>query len=251
MFSARHLLCPLLLACCTAQAAAPLRVGVSESDAAPIVVLNAKRELSSGLSKELGEGLARVLSTRAEFVVLSRNRVEPALKDSKVDVVCNANPAWFVDSERYGWTRDFYPQIERVVTLKSHPRTIRGSEDLMALRLGVIRGYHYPSLEALWQSYRTERANHPHLASSLKALQLGMVDAVISSELELAAWAKQHPQPGQQLRIQPWIVSSMPTKCAVATAGRYSVAALDQAIAQMERQGELERIVQGYRWKTR
>lgn len=250
MFSARHLACGLLLACSSVQAAPPLRIGVSESDAAPIVVLNAKRELS-GLSKDLGEALARALDTQAEFVVLSRNRVEPALQAGKVDLVCNANPAWYVNSDHYGWTRDFYPQVERIVTLKSYPRTIRNSEDLTSLRLGVIRGYHYPTLEPLWQSHLTERANHPHLASSLKALRLGMVDAVISSELELAAWAKQNPQPGQQLRIQPWVVSTMPTKCAVATMGNYDVDALDHAIAQMEKQGELGRIVQGYRWKTR
>ncbi|MFN4238730.1 MAG: substrate-binding periplasmic protein [Vogesella sp.] len=242
----------LLVACCgTVHATPPLRIGVAESDAAPIVVLNAQRQLASGLSKDLGDALARALSTRASFTVLSRNRVEPALQSGKVDLICNSNPAWFANSSRYGWTRDFYPQIERIVTLKTHPRTINSSDELAALRIGVIRGYHYPTLEPLWQSQRAERANHPHLDSSLKALGLGMADAVVSSELELAAWVKQNPQAGQQLRMQPWVVSVMPTKCAVAPGGKYSVAVLNEGIAQLEKQGELNRILQRYRWKTR
>lgn len=251
MFTTRYIPCLLLLASPALLATPLLRVGVSESDAAPIVVLDAKRELASGLSKELGEALARTLGTRAEFVVLSRNRVEPALQAAKVDLVCNSNPAWFANSQRYGWSRDFYPQIERVVTLNNHPRTIRSSDDLAALRLGVIRGYHYPVLEPLWQSHRAERANHPHLDSSLKALGLGMVDAVISSELELAAWVKLNPQAGKQLRMQPWVVSTLQTQCAVAPGGQYSVAALDQAIARLEKQGDIQRILQRYRWKSR
>lgn len=251
MFTTRYCLSLLLWISPAVLAVPLLRVGVSESDAAPIVVLNAQRQLSSGLSKELGEALARVLDTRAQFVVLSRNRVEPALQSGKIDLICNSNPAWFINADRYGWTRDFYPQIERVVTLQNHPRTIRSSDDLAALRLGVIRGYHYPALEPLWQNHTAERANHPHLDSSLKALGLGMVDAVISSELELAAWAKRNPQPGQQLRMQPWIISTLQTKCAVAPEGQYSVSALDHAIARLEKQGEIQRILQSYRWKSR
>lgn len=251
MFIARYSPCLLALATATAWAGPNLRVGVSESDAAPIVVLDARHELASGLSRELGDALASALATRAEFVVLSRNRIEPALQAAKVDVVCNANPAWYINGERYGWTRDFYPQIERIVTLKQHPRTIRSSDDLTALRLGVIRGYHYPNLAPLWDNHTAERANHPHLDSSLKALGLGMVDAVISSELELAAWVKQNPQAGQQLRMQPWVVSTMQTQCAVAPGGRYSVDQLDQGIARLEKQGDLHRILQRYRWKTR
>lgn len=251
MFTARYIPCLLLFASQLVLAIPLLRLGVSESDAAPIVVLNAQRQLSSGLSKELGEALAGVLDTRAQFVVLSRNRIEPALQSSKIDLVCNANPAWFVNADRYGWTRDFYPQIERVVTLNNHPRTIRSSDDLAALRLGVIRGYHYPALESLWQNHTAERANHPHLDSSLKALGLGMVDAVISSELELAAWAKRYPQAGQKLRMQPWVVSTLQTQCAVSPAGQYSVAALNHAIARLEKQGDIQRILQNYRWKSR
>jgi len=251
MFNPRCLAGLLLLAAHAAQAAPVLRVGVSESDAAPIVVLDAKRELASGLSKDLGEGLARALGSRVSFVVLSRNRIEPALQGGKVDLVCNANPAWFANPARYDWTRPFYPQIERIVTLNNHPRTIKGSSDLAALRLGVIRGYHYPALEPLWQNHTAERANHPHLDSSLKALGLGMVDAVVSSELELAAWVKQNPQAGERLRMQPWVISTLQTKCAVARSGQYRVSAIDQAISMLEKQGELQRTLQGYRWKTR
>ncbi|MDC7715672.1 transporter substrate-binding domain-containing protein [Vogesella sp. DC21W] len=240
----------LLLAASTAQAAPPLHIGVAESDAAPIVVLNAQRQLESSLSKDLGLALAQALGSNARFSVLSRNRIEPALEQSMVDVVCNANPAWFGNAARLGWTQDFYPQIERVVTLTSHLRSVHGSQDLTAQRVGVIRGYHYPALVRLWQNNSATRVDHPQLDSGLKALQMGMIDAVVSSELELAAWVKRNPQAGQQLRMQPWVVSMMQTRCAVAPASRYSVAQLNQAITLLEKQGKTKRILQSYRWKT-
>ena len=240
----------LLLAAASAQAAPPLHIGVAESDAAPIVVLNAQRQLDSGLSKDLGLALAQALGSSARFSVLSRNRIESALEQSKVDVVCNANPAWFGNADKLGWTQDFYPQIERVATLASHLRTIQGIQDLAAQRVGVIRGYHYPALVPLWQNGGATRVDHPQLDSSLKALQMGMIDAVVSSELELAAWVKRNPQPGKQLRLQPWVVSVLQTRCAVAPLSRYTVAQLNQAISLLEKQGKTKRIIQGYSWKT-
>ncbi len=79
---------------------------------------------------------------------------------------------------------------------------------------------------------------------------MGMIDAVVSSELELAAWVKRNPQPGKRLRLQPWVVSVLQTRCAVAPFSRYTVAQLNQAISLLEKQGKTRRIVQGYSWKT-
>ncbi|MFC3532742.1 substrate-binding periplasmic protein [Vogesella facilis] len=231
--------------------AAELRIGVAESDAPPIVVLNAARELAPSLSYDLGIALAAELATGAHFYLLSRNRVEPAVESSAVDIVCNANPTWFGNASRLGWTRDVYPQIERVVTSNTLPRQVATLQDLAGLRIGVIRGYHYPTLQPLWQDGEAMRVDHPRLDSSLKALGLGAVDATITSELELAGWARNNAAAAQRIKVQPWLVSSHQTYCAVAPKARYSVAQLNRAIAALERNGEVQRILQRYQWKPR
>ncbi|MFC3626683.1 substrate-binding periplasmic protein [Vogesella amnigena] len=233
----------------TSGMAAELRVGVAESDAPPIVVLNASRQLAPSLSYDLGQALAAELGVRAQFRLLSRNRVEPSVEGSEVDIICNANPAWFGNAARLGWTRDVYPQVERVVTSNTLPRQIAANLDMAGLRVGVIRGYHYPELEKLWQDGRATRVDHQRLDSVLKALALGAVDAAISSELELAGWARDNAAAAQRIKMQPWVVSTRPTYCAVAPKARHSLARLDRAIASLERKGEILRILQRYQWR--
>lgn len=240
-----------LLFAAGASQAAELRIGVAESDAPPIVVLNAARQLAPSLSYDLGIALAAELATGARFQLLSRNRVEPAVEASTVDIVCNANPAWFGNASRLGWTRDFYPQVERVVTSTTLPRQVAAQQDLAGLRIGVIRGYHYPTLQPLWQDGVAARVDHPRLDSTLKALGMGAVDAAITSELELAGWARNNAAAAQRIKVQPWLVSTHQTYCAVAPRSRYSVAQLNRAIAALERKGEVLRILQRYQWKPR
>ncbi|SCK11410.1 ABC transporter substrate-binding protein [Vogesella sp. LIG4] len=228
-----------------------LRVGVAESDAPPIVVLDARHQLAPSLSYDLGRALATALGAGASFHLLSRNRVEPAVERSEVDIICNSNPAWFSNAARLSWTRDVYPQIERVVTSKTLPRQIAANMDMSGLRIGVIRGYHYPELDVLWQQGKATRVDHARLDSSLKALGMGGVDAVITSELELAGWARDNAAAAQRIKVQPWVVSTRQTYCAVAPKPRYSLAQVDRAIAALAHDGEIQRILQRYQWKPR
>lgn len=228
-----------------------LRVGVAESDAPPIVVQDASHQLAPSLSYDLGWALAKALGTDARFHLLSRNRVEQAVEHSEVDIICNANPAWFGNAARLSWTRDVYPQIERVITSKTLPRQIAANMDMSGLRIGVIRGYHYPELEPLWQQGKATRVDHARLESSLKALGMGGVDAVITSELELAGWARNNAAAAQRIKTQPWVVSTHQTYCAVAPKPRYSLAQVDRAIVALAREGEIQRILQRYQWQPR
>ncbi len=233
-----------------ARAAPALRIGVADSDSAPIVVL-AGSQLVGGLSKELGEELGRTLKAPVEFIVVSRKRVELAIDSGSIDIVCNTNPAWYVGASRVGWTREFYPQVERVMSLKPHPRTINSIDELTGQRIGVIGGYHYSAVEPLWQGQRATRVNQPRLPLLMRALQTGMVDVVINSELEMSAWARANPAQAANLRLHPLVVSSMPTRCAVSPGSRYSESRLDQAIAEMEQNGSIRRILDRYEWKNR
>lgn len=232
------------------QAAPALRIGVSDSDSAPVVELSGT-QLVGGLSKALGEALGQTLKAPVEFVVVSRKRVELAVDSGQIDIICNSNPAWYAGAARVGWTREFYPQVERVMSLKQHPRTFSSLEELSGQRIGVIAGYHYTAVEPLWQAQRAVRINQPRLPLLMRALQTGMVDVVINSELEMGAWLHANPALAANMRLHPLIVSSTPTRCAVSPASRYSVTALDQAIATMEQDGVIRRILTNYEWKNR
>lgn len=229
-------------------AEAPLRIGVSDSDGPPLVVLSdtAERVLSGGLIRDLGEALAGELGTRAEYVVLSRNRIEPALEASRVDIVCNANPAWYGNAGRLGWTAELFPQIERLVSLRNRP-DITELDQLRGRRVGTIRGYHYPALEKAWAS-GARRQDEARLDLLVKAVQKGLVDVAVYSELEFSAWARAYPFEARQFKLHPVMVSTMPTMCAVAPQSAYGVDRLNGAIGRLKDAGRLRTLVRSYQW---
>ena len=129
--------------------------------------------------------------------------------------------------------------------------TLGTQADVDRERIGVIGGYHYTAVEPLWQGQRATRVNQPRLPLLMRALQTGMVDVVINSELEMSAWARANPAQATNLRLHPLVVSVMPTRCAVSPGSRYSESRLDQAIGEMEQNGSIRRILDRYEWKNR
>jgi len=232
------------------QAGGILKIGVSDSDAPPIVVLTPDNQaLASGLIKELGDALAGEMGMKAQYVVIARKRVENTIETGKVNIVCNANPEWFGNATRLGWTREFYPQVERALSLKDMP-DIRQADDMVGKRIGTIRGYSYPTLEHLWAVGRTTRVDEPRLDLLVKSLQKKLTDVAISSELELAWWAKSNRQEARAFKQHPLTVTYMPTMCAVAPHSPVSTERLNQGIEAMRRSGKLKTILKSYEWQA-
>lgn len=235
----------------SAQAAAVLRIGVSDSDGPPIVELasDPQQGLVGGLYKELGTALAEELGTTPQFIVVSRKRVEQNIEANKVDIHCNANPLWYGNASRLGWTQELYPQVERLIALRSnHP--LRHLDELAGKRIGTTRGYHYPAVEALWASGQATRVDEARIELLMKSLQKKLIDVAIHSELEFAYWARSYPFEARKLEMLPVVVSTMPTMCAVAPTSRYSVTELNQAIARLHKSGKLKTILKAYQWQA-
>jgi ABC-type amino acid transport substrate-binding protein len=202
----------------------------------------------SGLMKDLGDALARTLGMRPEYMVVSRNRVESNILQSKVDIHCNANPKWYSNAARLGWTREFFPQIERLISLKTEP-DITEIDQLKGKRIGTTLGYHYALLEPMWQAKQATRVNDTRIDLLMRALQVKITDVAIDSELEFAAWAKANPHDARALKVHPMVFSSVPTMCAVAPNANVSVKELDQAIEKMDKGGQIKAILARYQWR--
>lgn len=229
--------------------AAGILIGVADSDGPPVAVIAGNR-LVSGLSLDLGQRLAQEMGSKAVFVVISRKRVEWALENGKIDMVCNANPAWYGDAAELGWSREIYPQIERVATLAA-AAPVRRIEDLAGLRIATIRGYSYPPVEPLWTDGKAQRLEENRLELMLKTVLNRLSDAAIVSELEYTAWARTHADAARRLHLQPLQITSTPTMCALSPRTRLTAAQVDQAIDRMRKNGALKEIMDRYRWQAR
>lgn len=227
-----------------------LRIGVGASDGPPIVMLarGNGEVIVGGLYKELGDALARQLGATPEYLVVSRKRVEQTIESGRVDIHCNANPKWFGNASRLGWTRELYPQIERVVTLRNEP-DITSLDQLAGKRVSTVHGFHYQPLEPMWAARRATRLTEARPDLMLKAVLMRLADASIHSELEYVAWARANPLEARVLKVHPMVFTRLPTMCAVSPRSPYGVGELNQAIDRLERGGQIRTILSRYQWQ--
>ncbi|WP_028535083.1 substrate-binding periplasmic protein [Paludibacterium yongneupense] len=236
----------LLLTFSRVYAASVIRIGVADTDSPPIVVIAENSgQLVGGLSFDLGTLLAHELGARPQFVVLSRKRVEPWIESGRVDIICNANPAWFGNAEHLGWSREVYPLVERLVSLRRLP-DIHQLDDIVGRRIGTIHGYNYPLFDALWEQGRATRIEEPYIDLMMKALGKGLSDVVAIPELSYAAWLRNNAKIAQTFKVHPMIVSSLPTACAVAPHSTFTLGQVNQAIDRLTRNGQLKTLLKSY-----
>ena len=243
------LYCLLLLTSAPPLAAAELRIGVADTDSAPIAVLSEDgNTLTGGLARDLGTLLADEMGMKPQFVILARRRVEPTIESGKVDITCNANPDWFANSARLNWSHEVYPLVERVLSLKGQP-VIRQLDDLAGKSIGTLHGYHYPALEYLWTSNRSQRQTEARFDLLCKSLEKRLSDAAIVTELTYVWWARNHAQEAAAFRLHPLVVSSQPTMCALSPRSAIKPAELDRAIDRLHKSGKLKALMSRYQWQ--
>jgi ABC-type amino acid transport substrate-binding protein len=245
-----HIACRLFLlmlplAC---QGQGSLRVGVADSDGAPIAVIS-HGMLQPSLSEQIGSAIAQALDRRPDFKIISRKRVEWALENGAVDIVCNANPAWYDDAGQLNWSNEIYPQIERVAERADKP-PLHTRAELAGKRISTIRGYHYPSLDTMWASGQAWRDSEESLALMMKALITQVADAAIVSELEYTVWAKANPSVAKQIRLSAFTFTSTPTMCALSPKAHIGADRINLAIDRLRQQGVFKAILRDYQWRA-
>lgn len=228
-----------------ASAQSKLVIGIANSDGPPLAVIS-EGELEGGLTKDLGELIAKALGMSAEFVVVPRKRMESLLVDSgKIDITCNANPKWYKRSEQLHWSQEIYPQVERLISLSSVP-DIAHASSLAGKRISTIQGYNYPSLSYLWFNGRATRQDEPRSDLMFKAIQKKLTDVAIVTELEFAYWAKAKADAAKGFKVHPFIVTSTPTMCALSPHSAVTLSNLDQALQRLRQTGQLTALLKEY-----
>ncbi|QEL57205.1 substrate-binding periplasmic protein [Chromobacterium paludis] len=235
-----------LLLLALSASAAPLRIGVSDSDGPPLAVISEDgNTLNGGLTRDLGALLAAELEMKPEFVILARKRVEPAIESGKVDIVCNANPDWYGNSARLGWSHVIYPLTERVLSPKGLP-PIRKFDDLAGKRIGIQHGYHYPELEYLWASNRSSKDTEARFDLLFKSLEKRLSDVAIVTEIIYVWWAHEHTREAASFKLHPLVVSSMPTMCALSPKSPIKLEQLNRAVDKLQKNGKLKTMLTHY-----
>lgn len=196
-------------------------------------------QLVDGLHRDIGMALAARLGRQAVFLGLPRKRIGLALEQGKADLICMYIPQWLPGN--FHWSQPFFPQREVVVTDTAVPRPATLA-DLKGQTIATVLGYFHPELErALGPGF--VREDGPSSSANLRKLAAGRLHHVVTQQSTL----DYHQKTGQRLAVYPpLLVKAYMTQCAVSPQGQVGVAAINQAIARLVKDGEAARITARY-----
>lgn len=234
------------LAVLPAGAAPPLRVAAIDSASYPLVVLDGQGRVTGGLLTELGDAIAKALGTKAVHLTWSRRRIEAAVAEGEADISCYSSPQWTDYKGRLDWTVPTLPQIERLVTLKGHVPPARVPDDFLDKRIATMLGYHYASIQPLFNSHQATRVDETRVANLFRLVETGLADALISSEAEIEGYFAQHAGAREKFVVGSATFTFVATQCYVSPKSPWDLASIDKALTGLVDSGEVERMARRY-----
>ncbi len=234
------LLPSFLLGAASARAADTLVMLLDHSAVMPTVRIE-HGQVVEGINRDLALLLAERLGREARFLLMPRRRVANTLERGEADLLCDYLPAWLPGP--FLWSRPFLPSAYWVVTRRDRPAP-GFLQALLKQRIGTVRGYAYPELEAALGGALL-REDAPNSEASLRMLSLARVDhlAVVQRFLEY----QQHIGAFATPLHPPLVVSSYLSQCALSPRSSITVERLNQALSDIVDDGSLERVLQRYR----
>lgn len=199
-------------------------------------------QLVGGVHHDVGLALAEKLGREARFRVLPRKRlVDELLQGRDADLVCGYLPGWLPGVT--SWSRPFLPDEQWLLTDRSVPAP-RSPAELSGQRIGTVLGFVYPEMEQqLGAGFVRDDA--PDAGANLRKLSLGRMRHAVVGRLQF----------DYQVRVgsykmdlhPPLVISSYQSQCALARRSSVSLAALNKAIAALQAEGFVPRILAKYR----
>jgi len=217
----------------------------------PMVIHEGNNAVRGGLIVELGAALARELGTDLQTQPLPRKRIDAAVQSGEVDLVCYWSPKWAEQPQTMDWSIGSLPQIERLVTLRGGMVARLTVDALDGKRVAAQLGYRYPELDAWFESGRVKRIDETRVALMFKSLEVGASDVMVTSEDEIEGYFHAEPQARERFDVSAYTVSKVITQCAVSKQSRYPLAAIDKALGNIIRRGDLARMAARYRLSSR
>jgi len=241
------LLVPLIIigAPAAVQAAEPLRMVVGTMSY-PFEVFDAQGQMSGGLLKELGDQLARELGTQPDYLRLPRRRVEPTLLAGEADIYCFDSPEWSENPKVLLWSIPSLKQIERVLVPTNKPLPTRIPDDFVGQRVSVRLGYHYASIQPLFDAGKASRMDETQTAFMFKAVETGHTDMLITSDGEIEGYFQSNPLARKKFAIASKPFSVVATQCAVSPKSRWSLEKVNKGLSSMLKRGEMDRMTKHY-----
>lgn len=236
----RALLTLLLIGSSFCTSAAELRWGFAKGDGMPYVEVN-EQQLRGGFIYQLGQQASQKLGYDARFVETPNMRIDEFMQRGRIHVICNSNPQWMDNPERYHWSPPLYSE-EDVLLLHRQQAPINSLQELHGKVLGTQLGYVYSAeLMDAFAKQLVTRENLRDLRSGINLLKKQRLGAIIDMHRPLSFQLSQ--QPDAPLRLNPWVIERYDMHCTYSPQLPVSTEQLDSVLQELRDQGVIEQLL--------
>lgn len=235
----RTVLVGLLLAC-SPPLAAELLWGFGPHDGMPYVAVR-EQQLIGGFTYLLGERVGKALAIPVRFIETPNNRLEEFLQIGRIQVICNANPAWMAEADRLHWSAPLYQEEDRLL---QHAQSLDFSDlpSLHGKTLGTSLGFVYSApLMAAFANGSVQRKDVRDLDTRLHMLSRQRLDALIDMRRPLAYRLAHNPE--LAVRFSSWVASRYWMHCAYGPHLEVAAERVDQLLLELRENGEIDALL--------
>lgn len=224
-------------------APAPLRFAISDSWAMPMVQIDGGQP-TQGILHDLMLSLANQVGHPAQFQVLARARIAPAMERGEVDVRCYVAQAWLNNlSGDYVWSIPLWVQRNVMVSAHVPPLSVNVPK-LVTQNIGTVLNYTYPTLEPLFAKGQLKRDDARSEEQVLHKLVAGRFKYAVTNEWTLERFNQQLP-PGRRLHVVA-VVEEQSLGCYVRNDPALPVQRILRTLLRMKMSGEIDEIIKLY-----
>lgn len=220
----------------------PLRFAITDGWAMPMVQIERGRP-TQGILPDILTSLATQMAMPAQFHVLSRARLDGAMKHGEIDVRCYVSPDWVKDSGDYLWSSPLFFQRDLLVATASAPAAVTLSS-LPEQHIGTVLGYTYPTLQPLFNRGQLHRDDARSQEQVLAKLLAGRQRYGISNQWALD-WFNQRHTADRQLQ-EVAVLQEQQLSCYVRNDPNIPAQRILETLSNMKTSGEIDAIIQLY-----
>ncbi|WP_409524418.1 substrate-binding periplasmic protein [Nitrincola sp. MINF-07-Sa-05] len=189
-----------------------LRFHIPAADYPPYVIIEGDN--ISGLMVEPLQQAAERLGIELVLIPLPTMRAEVMLQQHEIDVRFKS-PDWVADPENYLWSDTILIAEDILIFPRNAGLRLEKVEDLIGMEVLVGLGYHYPTLQGLFEQEQITRVDFAFTRDILPALlkEDAEVQRVAVLNADVARWLiNEDPRLADTFEFSDWVVESSPLK---------------------------------------
>jgi len=222
----------------------PILYGFNDSNSPPFVFSdNSTRPptVTGGLFFDLALAVGKKLNRPLKFILLPRNRLDVALANGEVELICYNSEVWVGKyAKDYYWSIPIFKHSNYVVSnrITTNNVKMKSMEDLKGKTIGTALGFVYPGLTKYFKEGTVIREDVVSGAANIAKLNAQRVSFIILNNLEYIYYKKKFPD----LTRAPFEIDPITVKCAVSKKSNLKIEDVNSALKELMKSDQLQRI---------